>query len=128
MADLLDELRRLRRPGVRVENSARMLKLFQYSFRNRKSPLTCYAGYNSLAVDCYGEIYPCLPWANWGRSVASAGSGVHQVLLLLAFFYARPSSVFLLDEPYAHLHVFLQKHYSVRRVKLLTPVAHVHTV
>ncbi len=41
--------------------------------------------------------------------IASAGSGFHQVLMLLAFFYARPSSVLLLDEPDAHLHVILQK-------------------
>lgn len=41
--------------------------------------------------------------------IASAGSGLHQVLLLLGFFYARPASVLLLDEPDAHLHVILQK-------------------
>ena len=41
--------------------------------------------------------------------VASAGSGFHQVLLLLGFFYARPSTVLLLDEPDAHLHIVLQK-------------------
>ena len=41
--------------------------------------------------------------------IASAGSGFHQVLLLLAFFYARPSTVLLFDEPDAHLHVVLQK-------------------
>jgi len=41
--------------------------------------------------------------------IASAGSGFHQVLLLMAFLYARPSSVLLLDEPDAHLHVILQK-------------------
>jgi len=41
--------------------------------------------------------------------VASAGSGFQQVLLLLGFFYARPSTVLLLDEPDAHLHVVLQK-------------------
>jgi hypothetical protein len=41
--------------------------------------------------------------------IASAGSGFHQVLLLLGFFYARPSSVLLLDEPDAHLHIILQK-------------------
>lgn len=41
--------------------------------------------------------------------IANAGSGFHQVLLLLAFFYARPGSVLLLDEPDAHLHVILQK-------------------
>jgi len=41
--------------------------------------------------------------------IASAGSGFHQVLLLLGFFYARPASVMLLDKPDAHLHVILQK-------------------
>jgi len=41
--------------------------------------------------------------------IASAGSGFHQVLTLLGFFYARPSSVLLLDEPDAHLHVILQR-------------------
>ena len=41
--------------------------------------------------------------------IASGGSGFHQVLLLLAFFYARPASVMLLDEPDAHLHVILQR-------------------
>ena len=41
--------------------------------------------------------------------VASAGSGFHQVLLLLGFFYARPATVLLLDEPDAHLHIILQK-------------------
>ena len=41
--------------------------------------------------------------------VASAGSGFHQVLLLLGFLYARKSTVLLLDEPDAHLHIILQK-------------------
>ncbi len=41
--------------------------------------------------------------------ISCAGSGFHQVLMLLAFFYARPSTVLLLDEPDAHLHVVLQK-------------------
>lgn len=36
--------------------------------------------------------------------IASAGSGFHQVLLLLAFFYAKPATILLLDEPDAHLH------------------------
>jgi len=41
--------------------------------------------------------------------IANAGSGFHQVLLLLSFFHARPSSVLLLDEPDAHLHFILQR-------------------
>jgi hypothetical protein len=40
--------------------------------------------------------------------IMGAGSGLHQVLLLLACLYTRPGAVLLVDEPDAHLHVFLQ--------------------
>ena len=40
--------------------------------------------------------------------LASAGSGFHQVLMLLALLHVRPGSVLLLDEPDAHLHLILQ--------------------
>ncbi|MYE00686.1 MAG: AAA family ATPase [Alphaproteobacteria bacterium] len=40
--------------------------------------------------------------------LASAGSGFHQTLLLFAFIYGRESAVLLVDEPDAHLHVWLQ--------------------
>jgi MoaA/NifB/PqqE/SkfB family radical SAM enzyme len=60
--------------AVRIENSQTHIQLFHRSFSNAESPLTCYAGYNSLAVDCYGEIYPCVPWFNWRRSVGDVRS------------------------------------------------------
>jgi len=41
--------------------------------------------------------------------VSTTGSGFHQLLLILAFMFARPSSLILLDEPDAHLPVLLQK-------------------
>ena len=41
--------------------------------------------------------------------LSSAGSGTLQVLLLLAFLYARPAAVILLDEPDAHQHIIWQK-------------------
>jgi MoaA/NifB/PqqE/SkfB family radical SAM enzyme len=50
-----------------LENSPRMLALFPASFRGEPSPLTCHAGYNSLAVDCHGRIFPCVPFVNWDR-------------------------------------------------------------
>jgi MoaA/NifB/PqqE/SkfB family radical SAM enzyme len=56
---------------VRVENSAQHLKLFKRSFKGEKSPLSCYAGYNSYGLDCFGLIYPCMPWFNWNRSVGN---------------------------------------------------------
>ena len=49
--------------------------------------------------------------AGHGRplDLANAGSGTLQVLLMLAFLYARPATVILLDEPDAHQHVILQR-------------------
>lgn len=41
--------------------------------------------------------------------IASAGSGFQQVLMLLTFLYTHRGSVFLLDEPDAHLHMILQQ-------------------
>lgn len=58
-----------------LENSPGMLSLFAPSFRGDPSPLTCYAGYNSLAVDCYGRIFPCVPFVNWNRPVGQLGKG-----------------------------------------------------
>ena len=40
--------------------------------------------------------------------IASAGSGLRQVLLLLSLVHTRPGAVLLLDEPSAHLHPTLQ--------------------
>ena len=42
--------------------------------------------------------------------LSNAGSGTLQVLLLLAFLYARPAAVVLLDEPDARQHLILQRH------------------
>ena len=70
VADAVSILRRRDLP-VAVEDSPGMLSLFAPSFRGDPSPLTCFAGYNSLAVDCYGAIFPCVPYVNWGRSVGN---------------------------------------------------------
>jgi MoaA/NifB/PqqE/SkfB family radical SAM enzyme len=53
----------------KVENSPRMLKLLPRALAGLHSPVLCYAGFNSLTVDCYGQVFPCHPWANWSRSV-----------------------------------------------------------
>lgn len=41
--------------------------------------------------------------------LSSAGRGVHQTLLLLAYLSANPNSVMLLDEPDAHLEILRQR-------------------
>ena len=57
--------------------------------------ITC--EYQRLATDSKSSL-----------EINTAGSGFQQVLLLLAFLYARSGAVFLIDEPDAHLHIYLQ--------------------
>jgi energy-coupling factor transporter ATP-binding protein EcfA2 len=51
--------------------------------------------------------------------LSSAGRGLHQTLLLLAYLYANPQTVLLLDEPDAHLEVLRQR----QTYQLLTDLA-----
>jgi AAA ATPase domain/AAA domain, putative AbiEii toxin, Type IV TA system len=46
---------------------------------------------------------------NKGLDIIAGGSGFHQTLTLLAFFYGYQPTTILLDEPDAHLHVNLQR-------------------
>ena len=68
----------------------------------------------ALERPSYSPVQPfivCEYAAGSGRplDLSNAGSGTLQVLLLLAFLYARPASLILLDEPDAHQHIILQK-------------------
>ncbi|MEW6713863.1 MAG: radical SAM protein [Nitrospirota bacterium] len=57
--------------GPSLENSPSHLRLFHSSFSGLPSPVRCSAGYNSLAVDCYGNVFPCVSWINWGKASGS---------------------------------------------------------
>lgn len=70
---LTDYLLKASQEGNRIENSPAHLRLFRSSFAGEPSPVRCTACYNSLAVDCYGDIFPCVPWINWGKSVGRVG-------------------------------------------------------
>jgi MoaA/NifB/PqqE/SkfB family radical SAM enzyme len=65
-----ETVRRLGRKGLPLplEDSRRMLRLFLPAFRAAPSPLSCWAGYNSLAVDCFGRAFPCVPRINWDQA------------------------------------------------------------
>jgi ABC-type taurine transport system ATPase subunit len=52
--------------------------------------------------------------------LSSSGRGLQQTLLLLAYLYANPGAVLLLDEPDAHLEILRQR----QIYQLLTDVAH----
>jgi len=56
-----------------------------------------------------GEIVMRYRERNVHLDLSSAGRGLQQTLLLLAYMYANPSSVLLLDEPDAHLEILRQR-------------------
>lgn len=56
---------------VKIENSPGQIRGVGRWLREMASPLRCSAAYNSYTVDCFGEIYPCLPWANWRKAVGN---------------------------------------------------------
>jgi hypothetical protein len=57
------------------------------------------------------DVYITVEYRQSGKDfdIISAGSGFHQTLTLLAFFYGYEPTTILLDEPDAHLHVNLQR-------------------
>lgn len=71
--NLVQKLLKKEFAGVALENSNAHLNLFRNSFAGKPSPVKCSAGYNSLAVDCYGNIFPCVPWINWGKTSGNIG-------------------------------------------------------
>ena len=66
-----------------------------------------------------GEIVMSYREAGTRLDLSSAGRGLQQTLLLLAYMYANPGSVLLLDEPDAHLEILRQR----QTYRLLTDVA-----
>ncbi|MDF1552818.1 MAG: radical SAM protein [Deferrisomatales bacterium] len=64
-------LMELKEKTVLIENSWRMLRLFAPSFEGKPSPLNCHAALNSITVDAYGDVYPCLPRVNWQPPLAN---------------------------------------------------------
>ena len=66
-----------------------------------------------------GEIVMSYRERGTRLDLSSAGRGLQQTLLLLAYMYANPESVLLLDEPDAHLEILRQR----QTYRLLTDVA-----
>ena len=66
-----------------------------------------------------GEIVMTYREEDAGLDLSSSGRGLQQTLLLLAYMYANPGAVLLLDEPDAHLEILRQR----QIYHLLTDVA-----
>ncbi|MBI2671807.1 radical SAM protein [Candidatus Woesearchaeota archaeon] len=57
----VDELINIKKKSKAIENSLAYLKLFKDAFSGKKLPVSCYAGYATVCIGAYGDIYPCFP-------------------------------------------------------------------
>lgn len=57
----VDKLINIRKKSKAIENSLAYLKLFKSAFAGKKLPISCYAGYATLCIGAYGDIYHCFP-------------------------------------------------------------------
>ena len=44
-----------------LDNSDAYLKLFGRAYEGKPNPIPCAAPRTSVVVDCYGDVYPCVP-------------------------------------------------------------------
>ncbi|MEN8149201.1 MAG: radical SAM protein [Planctomycetota bacterium] len=58
-------------PGGVIENSKGYLSLFPRCFAGEPSGLKCYAPYGSTVVDCYGRVFPCVPFSEIDEPIAT---------------------------------------------------------
>lgn len=58
-----------------LENSPAYLSLFPRCFEGRPSGLRCYAPQASVVVDCYGRVFPCVPYSEIDEPIAVIQAG-----------------------------------------------------
>jgi len=107
----LDQLLGQAKPGEMLRNLLLQANASQPAWDSLQDAIGRLFGYELLPPDGTGAHIVAEYQQETGGprfDVASAGSGFQQVVMLLALLNTRPGSVLLLDEPDAHLHVFLQ--------------------
>jgi len=68
---VLERLIALRRQGVAIDNSVAYLEAVRVFFRGGELPVPCTAGLHTCVVDCYGDVFPCIPYSNRRRRIGS---------------------------------------------------------
>lgn len=69
--ETIDELIQEAKRDPYIETSEKYFTLFKSFFSNKPLPMSCLAGYTTVIVDCYGDIFPCFSFyemkTNWGN-------------------------------------------------------------
>jgi radical SAM protein with 4Fe4S-binding SPASM domain len=69
--ETIDYLINLKKQENIIDSSINYLQLFKQCFRDKELPVPCYAGYATLAVDGYGDMFPCFPMMEIGYAQSS---------------------------------------------------------
>lgn len=107
----IQQLLGMSKPGEVLRNLLVEAHHSEEAWRNLREAIRKLFNYELLPPDAGGADIVAeyrMPDADTRYDIASAGSGFLQVLMLLTFLNIRKSSVLLLDEPDAHLHIILQ--------------------
>ena len=110
-APKVEQLLGLGRPGEVLRNLLADANHDEGAWETLRTAIVNLFGYRLLPPDTTGaHILAEYAMTEGGAAldVAVAGSGFHQVLMLLTLLNTRPGAVVLLDEPDAHLHMILQ--------------------
>lgn len=78
MEQAVVELRQLKRSEFHnfIDNTDAYLSLFGKAWRAEASPLQCYATYQNLVIDSYGNVFPCaLPFSDGGEPIGNVRGG-----------------------------------------------------
>lgn len=51
-----------------IENTISYLKLFKDHYKGNPLPIPCYAGYATIAIDSWGEVFPCFTYSMMEKS------------------------------------------------------------
>ena len=71
LADALGHLQKLVGRNPFIDNTPRYLEHLRQYILGNYPPIRCYAGYHSLDIDCYGNIFPCYYYFQDNRPIAN---------------------------------------------------------
>jgi len=69
--NVIKELIKIKKNTGKIDSSIEYLKLFKPCLAGKKSPLDCYAGFLTIGVDGYGNIFPCFAWMEMNKFVGN---------------------------------------------------------
>lgn len=69
--EVINELIEIKKKTGKIDSSIEYLKLFKPCLAGKKSPLDCYAGFLTIGVDGYGNIFPCFAWMEMEKYVGN---------------------------------------------------------